>query len=316
MALMDQARARINREQGMKRYGAPANQLLNMVAAPGKMRLASAVAGSLGFVIRHAPVSGGWSRARDLFPKPIHRSTLEQVATSKDRPIYLFAGCMGDLAERETLRAAEQLLTAMGYYVLRSKSAACCGAMHRHAGQPGEADSLVQKNLLAFDEYPNAPLLSVATGCASELNDYPDALSSRHFEILSYLTANEWPEAIQLSPMEEKVAIHIPCTQRNVLKDTTSTRSLMERIPGIQLEDLPLSDGCCGAGGLNLLNQFDLGESLFEQSLAWLVREQPRYLVSTNIGCTLHMQAAIEQSSLDCEVVHPLTLLARQLKSP
>lgn len=315
MALMDQARAEVNREQGMKRYGAPANQLLNMVATPGKMRLASAMAVPMRVILRHAPVSGSWSRARDLFPRnPKHAVKLPKT-TNKERPVYLFTGCMGDLAERQTLLAAEQLLSAMGYYVVRAKSAACCGAMHRHAGQPGEADNLVQKNLVAFDEYPEAPVLSLATGCASELKEYPDRFSTRHFEILSYLTAIEWPDEFQFSPINERVAIHSPCTQRNVLKDTTSTRSLMERIPGIQLVDLPLSDGCCGAGGLNLLNQFELGESLFVQSLAWLMREQPRYLVSANIGCRLHMQAAIEQSGLDCEIVHPLTLLARQLKS-
>ncbi len=316
MALMDQARANVNREQGMKRYGIPANQLLDMVAAPGKLRLVSIVAGPLGFLLRHIPVRGSWSRARDLIPKPIHHSFQTQDAISKDRPIYLFTGCMGELADRETLRAAERLLSAMGYFVQRSKSAVCCGAMHRHAGQPGEADTMLEKNLVAFDEYPGAPILSVATGCAAELNGYPDSFVSRHSEILSYLSSNEWTEALQFSAMDEKVAIHLPCTQRNVLKDATSTRSLMDRIPGIQLVDLPLSDGCCGAGGLNLLNQFELGESLFEHSLEWLKKEQPRYLVSANIGCSLHMQAVIEQSGLDCEVVHPLTLLARQLKSP
>jgi glycolate oxidase iron-sulfur subunit len=312
---MDQARAVINQEQGLKRYGAPARQLLDIVANPGKMKLASAVAGPMGSILRHTPVTGSWSRAKDLLPRG--RTPVVEISkpTSKERPLYLFRGCMGDLADRPTLQAAEHLLSVMGYYVVRARSAMCCGAMHRHAGQPEEAGRLVQKNLVAFDEYPKAPVLSLATGCASELKEYPDSFSTRHFEIVSYLASNEWPNALQFSAMDEKVAIHSPCTQRNVLKNTTSTHSLMKRIPGIQLVDLPLSDGCCGAGGLNLLNQVDLGESLFEQSLGWLTREQPRYLVSTNIGCSLHMQAAIEQSGLGCEIVHPLTLLARQLKS-
>lgn len=315
MALMDQARAEVNRQQGMKRYGAPANQLLNMVATPGKMRLASAMAGPMGVLIRHVPVSGSWSRARDLFPRnPKHAVNLPKT-TSNERPVYLFTGCMGDLADRETLQSAEQLLSAMGHYVIRAKSAVCCGAMHRHSGQPEEADSLLRKNLHGFDEFANAPILSVATGCAAELNSYPDSFSTRHFEIISYLAANEWPEEVQFSPLSEKVAIHMPCTQRNVLKDLSSTLALMECIPEIQLVDLPLSDGCCGAGGLNLLNQSELGESLIERSLEWLASEQPRYLVSSNIGCTLHIQAAIQENGLDCEVVHPITLLARQLKS-
>lgn len=315
MALMDQARAEINRAQGVKRYGGPANQLLDLVASPAKMHLATTMTDRFGFLIRHVPLSGNWARARDLFPESDAESIQVQSSVSKVKPVYLFAGCMGDLAERKTLKAAEQLLAALGHEVLRSESAGCCGAMHRHAGQPQQADDLRRNNLEAFSEYPDAPVLSVATGCAAELNNYPQSFSERHFEIMAYLASFQCPEKMVFAPLEEKVAVHIPCTQRNVLKDTVSTRSLLERIPGIDLSELPLSDGCCGAGGLNMLNQLEIGEALFDHSLEWLAREQPRYLVSTNIGCTLHMQAAIRKSGMDCEVVHPLRLLARQCKA-
>jgi glycolate oxidase iron-sulfur subunit len=315
MDLMDAARAEVNRVQGIDRYGMPAKQLLAMAASPAKMRLAAATAGGIGFLMRHVPLSGNWARVRDLFPNSANESLHVHQKPGKGKPAYLFAGCMGDLAERETLGAAERLLVALGHEVLRSGSAGCCGAMHRHAGQPQQADDLRQKNLEAFDEYPDAPVLSVATGCSAQLKSYPEAFSKRHFEIMAYLASLQWPKEIEFAPLEEQVAIHIPCTQRNVLKDKSSTRALLERIPGIVLSELPLSSGCCGAGGLNMLNQSEIGEALLEHSIEWLSREQPCYVVSTNIGCTLHIQAAIRHSGLNCEVVHPLWLLARQCKA-
>lgn len=316
MALMDQARVEINQVQGTGRYGAPANRLLDLVASPGKMRLASVLAGPVGSLLRHLPARGPWARARDLIPKIHTKGIGPQFGDDDGRPVYLFAGCMGDLAERETLAAAEQLLAALGYSVVQPETAVCCGAMHRHAGRPQEAERLELQNLQAFEAYPEAAVLSVATGCSAQLKDYPEVLSSRHQEILTFLLQQVWPEKSSFKALHEKVAIHTPCTQRNVLKDPGSTRILLERIPGMELVGLPLASECCGAGGLNLLNQSEIGEALFEESLQWLAQERPRYLVSSNIGCRLHMDTAIRKAGIDCAVVHPLSLLAQQLQSP
>lgn len=315
MALMDQARAEINQVQGMGRYGAPANRLLDLVASPVKMRLASGLARPMGALLRHMPVPGSWARARDLMPRMRTGQLEPQTGDVDGRPIYLFAGCMGDLAERETLASAERVLAALGYSAVQPDNAACCGAMHRHAGRPQEAERLQQRNLRAFEVHPEATILSVATGCSAQLGDYPETFSTRHQEILSFLAQQAWPEKPGLAPLGEKVAIHSPCTQRNVLKDPGSTRGLLERIPGIELADLPLAMSCCGAGGLNLLNQAGIGEALFEESIEWLEQERPRYLVSGNVGCRLHMDAAMRKAGIECEVVHPLALLAQQLSA-
>jgi glycolate oxidase iron-sulfur subunit len=42
---------------------------------------------------------------------------------------------------------------------------------------------------------------------------------------------------------------------------------------------------------------------------------QPEYLVSSNIGCALHISAGLRERGVVLEVLHPVTLIARQLKA-
>jgi len=41
---------------------------------------------------------------------------------------------------------------------------------------------------------------------------------------------------------------------------------------------------------------------------------QPDYLVSSNIGCVLHIAAGLRDRGIRMEVVHPIVLIARQLR--
>jgi glycolate oxidase iron-sulfur subunit len=41
-----------------------------------------------------------------------------------------------------------------------------------------------------------------------------------------------------------------------------------------------------------------------------------RYLVTSNIGCNMHIASALRDKIPELEILHPVTLLARQMNMP
>jgi len=52
---------------------------------------------------------------------------------------------------------------------------------------------------------------------------------------------------------------------------------------------------------------------LLEDKVTALKAEQARYLATSNVGCALHIAAGLRQAGLGIEVIHPITLIARQM---
>jgi glycolate oxidase iron-sulfur subunit len=239
----------------------------------------------------------------------------DNIRSAVSEQVILFTGCTSSLIDPNLARDAEQLLTTLGYEVIRSEPGACCGALNRHAGNRQVADQQRSENTGLFQRYPGVPVISLATGCSAEIQDYQEPVPARHQEITAFLLGAMTGRAFELGTDGLRVAIHTPCTQRNVLKQEGISRRLLALIPGLDLLDMPLEYGCCGAGGLNQIEQEDIGAALLGPILDWLKREQPDVIVCPNAGCSLHLQAGMKQLGISCELTHPVQLLASLMKS-
>jgi len=248
---------------------------------------------------------------------------LPYSARASDRPpqaaVALFTGCVSDLADSETLAAAEKLLGRMGIEVSVPADQGCCGALYQHAGLLDQARGCMQRNAQAFAE--SATVLGTASGCTATLLDAPDLLPgpqgaqlrARVQDIHAYL-ARHWREDLRLRPVRARVAIHMPCTQRNVVGGQDELRALLRRIPGIELVELDSRQSCCGAAGSYFLTEPEAADRLLEPKLAAASSLGAEIIVSSNIGCSLHLAAGLRRRGLRVpEVLHPLVLLARQL---
>jgi glycolate oxidase iron-sulfur subunit len=134
--------------------------------------------------------------------------------------VDLFRGCIASLVDPHTLAAAQRLLQQLGYRVNVPARQACCGALHQHNGEPHAATRLAQHNRVAFGD-SNNPILVTASGCAAQLLDYgtlygETGVSQRAGDILHFLLAHE-RTALQFASLAQTVAVHIPCSHRNVL---------------------------------------------------------------------------------------------------
>ncbi len=235
--------------------------------------------------------------------------------------VYLFSGCVAEIVDTATLQATVDVLSAYGFQVEIPKQQGCCGAVSAHNGDIDGANKCMEKNLTAFAG--ETPIVYVATGCGAHMQDYSlteDGLeltkdfTSRLFEICEFLANHQLPEGIKIKPLPIKVALHIPCSQRNVLKDLKSPKTILEMIPEITIVDIPSNDTCCGAAGTYMLSHPDVAQKLLKIKLEDIDGIKPDMVASSNIGCALHMQAGLLGKDSTIQVKHPIEILALQLE--
>jgi glycolate oxidase iron-sulfur subunit len=315
-ALMDDARALAARR------GTPLGQLWRRAwlralssRAGGRAALLLARAYRASSAAHLARWSGLVSRP---FPAALHRLALQlqrlpnlgpgRAPTEGAANLDLFLGCIGRAAQPGAIEAAIQVLTHLGYRVQVPPDQACCGAMLRHNGLPDDADRFLARNAAAFDA---RPAVGIASACVAELRTH-DALGETQ-EICRFLADLCWPRNTRLRPLPARVAVHEPCSQRNMLRDENAAYDLLRRIPGI--EPLPLPDNafCCGAAGTYLLQHPEMSRTLLAPKIAALPDLGVELLVTTNTGCALHLAAGIAEAGLEILVLHPVELIARQL---
>lgn len=237
--------------------------------------------------------------------------------------VGLLAGCMEDIVSDSLRQDAIRLLDHAGYTVQTPERLGCCGALHQHNGAITMARSLAQKNSDAFKRAGLDTVLYLSSGCGVTLKDYPSLTLPAHpgnntpdiefVEAIQFLwnTAALRPE--HFNPLATSVAWLSPCSQRHVTGGQKASRQLLDCIPDITVIDL--NNDCCGAAGSYMLTQPALATSLRDEVLESLRHHAVSHLLTANVGCALHLGNGLRQRGLEIEVLHPLTLLARQLKT-
>lgn len=224
--------------------------------------------------------------------------------------VGLFLGCVTRTHQGGALTAALHLLRQLGYEVIAPEAQVCCGALDLHQGDPDSASRMLQSNRLAFREVDT--LLSVASGCSLQLIQHDT--HPRAMDIVDFLLSEIPKHTLVFRPLDALVALHQPCTQVNGLRQAGLAGSLLQHIPGLVLQPLGEPGSCCGAAGDHLLTERVQAETLRQPFLDQLLTTRPRYLLSSNIGCALHLAEGARTAGLQIETLHPVELLARQLE--
>jgi len=242
--------------------------------------------------------------------------------TASDRPrIGLFTGCMEAVVSATLIDDTQTLLRALGYQVMIPEGQTCCGALHQHNGASASARTLKQRNQATFIEQQIDTALYLSSGCSSTLTHNSDPHSTamtadpqpEFVEAIQFIAAQPGLSSLTFAPLAETVAWFTPCSQRNITAGEPATRRLLEHIPGIDLR--PLAGDCCGAAGTYMLTQPDTATRLRADVLDGMPASTTRYLVTANVGCAIHLTNGLRQHKPAIEVLHPLTLLCRQLLS-
>ncbi|MGR8980073.1 MAG: (Fe-S)-binding protein [Gammaproteobacteria bacterium] len=254
--------------------------------------------------------------AEVLLGKPALRPLASHypAGTATRGRVALFTGCIADQFDRETLLAAVKLINAGGFDVVVPFQQGCCGAIHQHNGQ--SAAALIDHNIRVFNALDVDAVIHTASGCGAMLSEYSSqdggeaaTFRERLLDIHDFLMSR-WPDDLQLKPKRQKVSVHEPCSQRNVLRNPKAVYTLLEKIPGLNIAPLADNHICCGAGGSYMLTHPENAAQLRRLKREAIAGSGADIIVSANFGCSVFLNADTERAIC---VVHPLILLAAQL---
>ncbi|MFO8024349.1 (Fe-S)-binding protein [Thiohalophilus sp.] len=235
-------------------------------------------------------------------------------ATSQKRGrVALFTGCVSAAVDSRTLSDTIAVLRYFGFEVSVPAAQQCCGALHAHGGQHAQAEQLATLNRGAFAGDFEA-IIVTASGCASQLLEAALPVPVR--DAVSFIAEQPWPDSLRIRAGDETVAVHEPCSAQNVLRSSGDIYPLLAHIPGLQV--MPLGDNttCCGAAGSYLLRYPAFADQLRANKLASIKDQPPDRIVTTNIGCALHLQSGLVEQHNFIPVIHPLTLLREYIEAP
>ena len=289
---------------GMPRVLAVSSRLLALAQRLGVLRL-------LGWLGRMRPLRSLGTAVAALPTLPLRQRPL----TASGNDVWLFTGCVMDAWMRDTHRAAQQVIEATGAGVaLPPAGAACCGALHVHAGLGAQARRLAERVMAALPG--EAPILVDSAGCGAAMKEYGHLLgtveaeqfANRVLDIHEWLAArvDDLPQGPSQAGREAlRVVVQDPCHLRHVQQAHLPVRTVLGRYAEIaELDD----DGlCCGAGGAYAQQHPETAAAVRDRKVAAIERTGAPVVASANPGCMLHLRAA------GLTVRHPIEIVAEQL---
>ena len=234
-------------------------------------------------------------------------------ADNSSKQVGLFLGCVSRSLDAITVDDAINVLNTIGYSVNIPPQQVCCGALSLHAGRENSSIEMMQKNIQAFAT-TDMPIIHTASGCGSVLSEYyhylPDNGFSDRINEVCHFIEEHWPEERILSSKSMTVLLHTPCSLEGPSAEATAAYRLLKRVTDIDLRLVNSPYRCCGASGTKMLTDYSISTSLRDPVVEQVKDVAPDLVVSSNIGCMLHLAEGLRMAGLDIPVRHPVSLIA------
>lgn len=260
--------------------------------------------------------------------KPIALQTYYPAKNIRVGSVGLFLGCFQKLADVDVYQASIQVLTSLGFDVHVPKQQTCCGAISLHAGKSTQSQTLMQQNLEAFAEKDLEKIdyiVSLATGCGTILKDYPNytnadigpvdayqSFAKKIVDISTLILNTTWPANLKLKNIKKNIAVHSPCTHKNVWRSENHPIELLKKIPQTKITPIE-TQTCCGAAGTYMFDFPSISESLVMKIVREVQSKKIDIVTTSNIGCALNLKQIFNKEGINIDVQHPISVLSKAI---
>ncbi|PSL02762.1 glycolate oxidase iron-sulfur subunit [Haloactinopolyspora alba] len=251
-------------------------------------------------------------RARDLVRRTPH---VTAAVGERRRRVGFVSGCVQEVFFGAVNAATVRVLAAEGCDVVTPPAQGCCGALELHGGREEPALARARALVDVFAELEVDAVVVNAAGCGSALKDYGRLLADdpRYAERAGEFAAKvrdvtemlaDLEPRTEYRPVETTVAYHDACHLAHAQGVTGEPRTVLRRIPGVDLRPILDEGHCCGSAGIYNLVQPEAADQLGSSKAQALAATGADVVVTTNPGCALQIGRWLERP-----VLHPVQLL-------
>ena len=133
-------------------------------------------------------------------------------------------------------------------------------------------------------------------------------------DVLAFLAADEQIARLRFRPLPKRAALMVPCSQIANGTGSAPVKALLSRIAELEVQLMPEQPRCCGAAGNYFIESPSQADRLRAEKLDQLDTLKADLLLTSNIGCRIFLDNGLRHQGRNIPVLHPLTLLARQLE--
>jgi glycolate oxidase iron-sulfur subunit len=277
--------------------------------------------------------------ARKLLPKKIQAmeallpnlSVNEAVAevtpaTGQKRVrVGLLLGCVQREFFPQINAATARVLSAEGCEVVAPQEQTCCGALLVHAGEEESALAFARQTIDVFERAGVDRIAINAAGCGSNMKEYGHLLRDdpRYAERAAQFAAKckdvseilvELKPCATRHPLRVRVAFHDSCHLQHAQGVRLQPRSLLSKIPELDLVEIPESVICCGSAGIYNLVQPDTANALGDRKAKLIEPLHADVIATGNPGCLMQLQSALARMGKKTPVVHTIQLLDASIR--
>ncbi len=220
---------------------------------------------------------------------------------AKNGRVLLLTGCVQPSLSPNTNHVTKNVLAKLGYAVTETPQQQCCGAVNQHTSAQDLALVQVKQNIDEWGQLLASgikTIISTASGCGVMVKDYPKLFETndRYYQKAVVVAAKTKDIAeflieqdlSTLSAEKTKVSYHAPCSLQHGQKLPNLVESLLEKL-GYDLSPIVDSHLCCGSAGTYSIFQPQTAKQLRTNKLSNLNESQPELIVTSNIGCQMHL---------------------------
>ena len=246
-----------------------------------------------------------------------------------DQPrVGLFVTCLVDLFRPVIGFSAVTLLERAGCQVEVPADQTCCGQPAYNAGDLKNSRSIARSVIRAFEDFDY--IVAPSGSCAGMLRaHYPDLLkddpdwfpranhlAQRTHELISFLVDIRGMASVENVSFEAHATYHDSCSGLRELGVKDQPRRLLATVEGLDLNELPGAEICCGFGGTFCIKYPEISNRMVADKTADITATGADLLLAGDLGCLMNMAGKLKREGSATQARHVAEVLAGMTEGP